>query len=82
MPFFKLKPPVTKSSAKSKLPSKSKYFVLENDKAVFRAAEILMILSSLHPHIRSILFNKAMFAIFLPEVIPPHFINFILKILP
>ena len=29
-----------------------------------------------------ILFNKAMFAIFLAEVIPPHFINFILKILP
>ena len=32
-PFFKLKPPLTISSFKSKLPSKSRYFVFSKDRA-------------------------------------------------
>ena len=39
-PFFKLKPPLTISSFKSKLPSKSRYFVFSKDRAVFNAADI------------------------------------------
>src|SRR5687767_12164291 len=52
-PSFRINPPLTTSRAKSKLPSKSMYFVLEHANAACRAAVMLTILSSLQPQKRS-----------------------------
>src|SRR5690606_30032872 len=76
-PTESLNPPVTMSVERSKLPSRSMYRVWAHANAVCSAAEMLIILSSLHPQKRSTPAAVAMSAILRACDMPPHFINLI-----
>ncbi len=80
IPSFRINPPFTTSRARSRLPSKSMYFVFAQEKATCKAAVMLTMLSSLQPQKSSTPSWAPISAIFNAWLTPPHFMSLILKI--